>query len=423
MQKKTALLFLLLTTLVFTGAYAQNKNVRKAENSLKSGDLKEAQGYINPATKDEKTSKDAKTWYLKGEIYTALAKKDSATALGDAYNDTAFTAYKKCLEIDPKYTSMLLTSYKPLSDLYVEYWKKGATAFNNKDYKAAFSAFKHVKTVNDFLFHVSDSMAGNKIDTMAILNIGNAAYNMGERDTATEYYQRLADLGYKDESFVYKVLLQQYRDSDEDKFFAILGKAKGLFPDDKDFTNSEISYYNEKGETDKLVEKLEEAAKKDPNDYSTILNLAIAYDNMANPKTDTGTSAELPANHDELFEKSVNDYKKAISLNSDGYAANFNLGLMYYNAAAQVGKSLGKLTDQSKQDTLLAKQNVYLEEALPYLQKAYDILDAKDKLDPNEMAAYKNAIIGLQGVYARKNDMDTYNKMKEKLDNADAKAQ
>ncbi len=424
MKSKVALLTALLAAFAFSGTMAQNKNVRKAQSSYDDGNLKEAASYINPATKDSKTSDKAKTWYLKGEIYYGLSKKDSLSETGEAYRDTAFDAYKETLKLDPKYTTMLLTSYKPLSDLYVDYWKYGANGFNNKDYKAALGAFKRVKKVNDYMQSLELGM-GSKIDTMAILNIGNAAYNLGEKDTAVKYYQQLADIDYNKESFVYKVLLQQYKDKDEDKFFAVLEKAKKLFPADQDFTNEEINYYNEKGETDKLISKLKDVVENDPNNYNATLNLAISYDNQANPKSTGDSTATLPENHEDLFQNAEKYYKKAIALEPDGYAANFNLGLMYYNAAAHLGTVLGNMEggDKKKQDSLADRQNHYLEEALPYLDKAYSILDAKDSLTPNEMVAYKNAIIGLQGVYARQSKMDKYNELKKKLEEADSKAQ
>lgn len=425
---------ILCSLLVFGSAVpalqAQTKNVNKAEDQLKSGKLEEARDLISQAAINEKTSDKAKTWYLKGEIYQALSKKDSATAQGTLYRDTAFQAYKQCLKLDPKFPSMLLTNYKPLSDIYVSYWRDGAGAFNSKDYQNAFSDFKQVKVVNDYLFGLGLGM-GSKMDTMAILNIGNAAYNMGTqhpamKDTAAIYYQQLADIKYKDEAFIYQVLLTEYRGKDEAKYLATLNEAKTLFPDNKDFASEEISYYNEKGDMTELVSKLKDAIAKDPSNYSAILNLAITYDNMANPRNDSGQVADLPANHDELFNNAVDNYKKAIALKPDGYAANFNLGLMYYNTAAHLGKQLGALgtskTEQAKQDSLLKQQNTYLDEATPYLKNAFDVLDAKPTLDPNEMAAYKNSIIGLQGVYARQNKMDDYNNLKAKLDAADSKA-
>lgn len=426
MKSKIALVTALFATFAFSGLMAQNKNVRKAQNGLDEGNLKEAKSYIHMAAANEKTADEAETWYVKGEIYYALSQKDSLNATGQQYRDTAFAAYKHCLKLDPKYTSMLLLSYKPLSDLYVDYWKYGASGFNNKNYEAAFHAFKQVKSVNDYMNKLELGM-GSKIDTMAILNIGNAAYNWGKKDTAVKYYQKLADINFKKESFVYKVLLQEYKDTNEDKFLAVLEKAKTLFPNDKDFTNQEISYYNSKGETDKLISKLEEVVAKEPQNYSATLNLAISYDNLANPKGQGDTTATPPANRDELVQKAVTYYKKAIELKPEGYAANFNLGLMYYNEAAHIGSKLGGLTSEQRekgvQDTLLKEQDKYLDMALPYLEKAYSVLDAKASLTSNEMVAYKNAIIGLQGVYARQSKMDKYKALKKKLESADSKAQ
>lgn len=423
---KKVLCSLLILGSGFAVVKAQTKNVNKAETQFKSGKLEDARALISEAAVNEKTADKAKTWYLKGEIYSALAKKDSGTAQASTYKDTAFDAFRQCLKLDSKFTSMLLSSYKPLNDLYVEYWRDGANAFNEKNYANALNDFKHVKMVNDYLFGLGMNM-GSKIDTMAMLNIGNAAYNLGQKDTAAVYYQQLADIKYKGEAFVYKVLLAQLRDKDETKYMAVLDQAKALFPKDKDFANEEISYYSEKGDMDKLVSKLKEAISEDPNNYNAILNLAITYDNMANPRNDSGLIVAVPANHDDLFNQAVANYKKAVSIKPDDYAASFNLGLMYYNGAARLGKELGSAGGTSKaelaaQDSLLKAQDVLLNEATPYLQKAYQTLDSKPSLDPHELVAYKNAIIGLQGVYSRQNKMDEYNTLKAKLSNADSKA-
>lgn len=426
MQLKTTIFSLLILSLGLTAAQAQTKNVNRAEDDLKSGKLDEAKELIDQAATNEKTADKAKTWFVKGEVYSAIGADTTGKykSLSDQPKLEAFEAYKKCLSIDPKFTGMLLTNYKSLTDLYGDFWKDGANAFNSKDYKSALADFKNVKLVNDYL-HTLNSGMGNPIDTMAILNIGNSAYNLGEKDTAAVYYQQLADIKYNEQAFVYKVLLAQYRNSDEAKYMAILNEAKALFPNDEDFGNEEVSYYSEKGDMSKLVNKLEEQVSKDPNNFNATLNLAITYDNMANPKDTAETVND--AQHDEYFNKALTYYKKAIDLNPDAYSPAFNLGLLYYNAAARIGKQLGQLTssktDQAIQDTLIKKQNDLLDKSLPYLEKAFKTLDSKSTLDPNELVAYKNAIMGLQGVYARQNKMDEYNELKKKLDAADSKAQ
>ena len=422
--KKISLLLLL--AVLSAGAWAQNKYVNNAEDQLKSGHLDKAKQDIDMAAANPKTSDKAKTWYLKGQIYAAIgADTGSYKSLAVSANDTALDAFRQCLKLDPKFTSMILTNFKDLGNLYAAYWKAGADAFNNKDYQGAFQDFKKVKEVNDLLFSLNMG-AGTKMDTMAIYNMGNAAYNMGQKDTAVAYYKELADAHYK-EPFIYKVLLNHYRDSNEKAYLNILDEGKSLFPDDQDFTNEELSYYSSKGETDKLISKLQEDLSKKPNDYSLNLNLGITYDNLANPKDANGNDLPQPANHEELVNKAIAQYKKCLDLKPDEYAAPFNLGLLYYNAAAQVGKEMSKLgsgkSSQASQDSLVKVQNAYLNQSLPFLEKAYQTLDAKASLTPDELTAYKNSIMGLQGIYARENKMDQYNALKKKLDAADSKAQ
>ncbi|GAA4305682.1 hypothetical protein [Compostibacter hankyongensis] len=410
-----------------TVALAQNKNVNKAESALKDGKLAEARDLINPATTDSKTGDKAKTWYLKGQIYAAIAADSAKSVPVDHPGDTALAAFQQCLKLDPKFTSMLLNNYKDLTDLYTVFYKQGADAFNAKDYKLAYEKFNDVRTVNDYMHSVNSGM-GAPMDTMAILNMSNAAFNAGLKEEAAKGYQQLADIKYKEDPIVYKVLLQYYREKKDDaNYQKTLAVGKELFPSDNDFNNEEISYFNETGKQDELVKKLEESVQKDPSNYDMMLNLAITYDNMANPKDASGNSqAEKPANYDELYNKAIETYKKAIALKPEDYAANFNLGLMEYNTAAAVGKQLGQLgsskEDMAKADSLSKQEDAYLEKALPYLEKSYQVLDAKDKLTQNEVAIYKNTLMGLQGIAARKNDSTKLDEYKQKLSAADSKA-
>lgn len=421
---KKALVSLLFTGLSFA-AFAQNKNVTNAEENLKSGILDKAKTSIDEAVTNDKTKDKDKTWYIKGQVYAAIAQSDKYKSLAPDAKEQAFEAFKKCLQINPKYPPFLLNQYKDLSDLYSGYWQDGAQAFNVKDYNKAYTDFKNVVTVNDFLYGLNMGM-GVKMDTAALLNIGNAAYNAGKKDTAAVYYQKLADIKYKDQPFIYSALDNYYRSKNDDaNFLKTLALAKELFPNDQSFTNEEIDYYRATGKMDVLVKKLEDAVAKEPNSFEMNFNLGVTYDNLANPKDAAGNEAASPANYEDLFSKAAATYKKAITIKPDDYGANFNLGLLYYNRAARNGKKMSALgtskTDRAMADTLSKQQDIYLNEALPYLQKTFDILDPKPSLNPTELEIYKSAIMGLQGVYARKSQTDKYDELKKKLDAADSK--
>src|SRR5699024_7941435 len=128
------------------------------------------------------------------------------------------------------------------------------------------------------------------------------------------------------ESFVYKILLQQYQDSSEEKFFSILEKGEKLFPDDKDFAQMAINYYKMHDEVDKLVAKLEEDVKDNPDDYNKVFNLAHAYDNLANKDRDS--TATGPDKRPEYLKKAAKYYSQALEIKPESYGASFNLGLL-----------------------------------------------------------------------------------------------
>src|SRR5690242_4279659 len=116
-----------LVSLLFTGlclmAFAQNKNVNSAEDNLKSGELDKAKAAIDEAITNDKTKDKDKTWYVKGQVYAAIAKSDKYKSLAPDAKEQAFEAFKKCLQINSKYPSFVLSQYRDLSDLYSGYWQ------------------------------------------------------------------------------------------------------------------------------------------------------------------------------------------------------------------------------------------------------------------------------------------------------------
>ncbi len=72
----------LFVTLLFCGAgfagMAQKAKVNSADEFLKNDKIDQAKTDIEAALAHEKTKDDARTWYVKGKIYEALATKTKA---------------------------------------------------------------------------------------------------------------------------------------------------------------------------------------------------------------------------------------------------------------------------------------------------------------------------------------------------------
>jgi tetratricopeptide (TPR) repeat protein len=107
-------------------------------------------------------------------------------------------------------------------------------------------------------------------------------------------------------------------------------------------------------------------------------------------------------------EEALAAYKKAIELRPDYYDANFNVAVAYYNKAADIFKAANNLDlkDYQKQGPAMEKEaKGYMEKALPYLEKTYE-------LKPEELIVIET----LQAVYTRLGMNDKAMEMKEKAE-------
>ncbi len=429
---KKLMLFLVCGVMVLCSA-AQKKYIDNAKEDLKSGDLDKAKTFIDQAVTNEKTMGDADSWTLRGQIYQAIGANPKYEALSPNPDSVAVESFWKSHALKPTGNSgLILAAEQGINKMYGIFWNNAINGFKNKDYVSAYSNFGFAGQVNDLL-HSIDTAFGAPMDTLALLNMSKAAYNAGLTDSTESRYsdsavlhlEQLAQIKYKD-LFVYQVLLANYlQKKNTERFMATAEVAKQVFPDNTDFAQQEMEYYRETGQMDAYLKQLEAGVQKDPGNYMLNFNLGVTYDDLANPKDSEGNSLPRPANYQDLFDKAANSYKKAVEIKPDEYGPNFNLGLLYYNRAAQYGKQMGDLgqskKDQMRADSLSKAQNLFLGLAQPYLEKAFAELDAKPKLTGSELNIYQEAITGLKEIYARKNQTDKYNELDQKLKNADSK--
>ena len=62
------LMMLMLAVTITIAAFAQSKNVNKANTAFTKKEYTEAIGFIEPALQDEKTKDKGRTWYIRGQI-------------------------------------------------------------------------------------------------------------------------------------------------------------------------------------------------------------------------------------------------------------------------------------------------------------------------------------------------------------------
>ena len=158
---------LLLITL-FVGSFsvnAQKANIQSAINYLKDNDIANAKKMVDEATQSESTKNNAKAWLLKAVIYQAIATPkefmpqlnfilnetpymldlSAANALKSSEpnaNELAYAAYKKSIELDPKYSKEELSPL--LSTLLLVNFNQGITYMNDSKFADAFRVFEFI---------------------------------------------------------------------------------------------------------------------------------------------------------------------------------------------------------------------------------------------------------------------------------------
>ena len=378
-MKKIALLLALNFVAVL--AFAQGKNVRKAERAVEDGELKEAKSYIDEAIEHEKTRDDGKTWYTKGRVYKAIAFSDDPAFqdLDDNPFQEAVQAFNKAQELEKENSSYHLFSGQALQEMWSLKLNEGAELYQEGNYEQAIEAFNKTKVVFPE-------------DTTGYLYAGVAAMQGGMYDVATNnYYKLLNELDYHHLD-VYTSLLWIERNQNEDleKALELVREGRERYPDNRDLMKEEINLLITLEKSDEARDKLEEAIEAEPDNPSLHYSLAYLYD-------ETGQS-----------EKAVEAYKKAIELNPDYFEANFNLAVYYFNKGVEILKEANNMdleTYQKKGKEIVKEADKFIEQAIPYLEKAHEI-------QPEDLTVIET----LETAYAELNMEDKAEEFRKKLE-------
>ncbi len=389
-MKRFALI--LVMAIAVTVAFGQ-KNVRQtASNYLKAGKLDKALEAINQSMSDPTTAGEAKTWFIRGNIYLEIANStnDAFKTLDPDPLKVAMDSYKKAFELDPKkeYYDDIVAK---LNWQRNNYFNVAVDEYNKKNYKLAMENFANGADVISVV-EVSD--------TAALLNAAYCAALANEPHMAKKYYEDLLKGGYKSPG-VFVQLSDIYRiEKDEQNAIRVITDGLKLYPDDLRLFLAETNIYLTFGNTEKALKNLNAAIEKDKSNPSVFFALGTIYDNISN---DTTKSPEL---RKEAFEKAVKAYQDAIALKADYFEPYYNVGALYVNAAATINDEANKLPlDQTETfDQLKKKADGYLELATPYLEKA-------SELQPNDI----NTLYSLKQIYARTGKIDKLKIVNEKI--------
>ena len=359
------------------------QDVKTAKKFLDAKDFVKAKEAIDQVFATDKGAKDWEANFIKGKIYGSLAANEATKSLVPDARMQAFDAIKKSLELNNPLAMLMLTQegYKPIFSLYEGYYGEGAAFFNAEKYEDAFNSYKNANMVGQYIH--SNGWALSALDTSLVFMTGASANNAKKMDDAVIYYSKLVDANVPVKEYIpaYKFIIYYYNEKGDDaNFHKYLDIGKKVFPTEKYFDEVEIEYLEKKGDKDAVLKKYEEILAKDPSDYdntfyygATLFNMVYRDDAKVN-------------NREELIAKIEKAFTKCIELKPGEADPNLELGKSHYNQAVEFkekadaikpkpGKALTPEEQTTKKD-LQAKAEKKINDAVPFLEKAFTIMDA-----------------------------------------------
>jgi hypothetical protein len=389
---------------------AQGAKVLNAYNYMNDNELVKAKAEIEPATTNEKTMADAKTWYYRGLIYENIYKNSFAenektkTPLFPELKDhrkgavmTSVESYEKAIDLDSKKINMTEVKQHH-AEMSKWCYQEGVNFYNEKDYPEAAKYFGKCYDIK---------LNYGQTDTLAAYNAGLSYKLAGDAPNAELFLRKAIDMNYRAEQGYLDLLHMYSENGNKEKYKATLTEAREKMPNNKDIIQEEINVYLESKEYDKALINLDQAIGIDPKNKALLYARGIILDNQQATLREEGkTDAAKLVEADKAYARAESDYKMVIEIAPDDFDGNYSLGALYYNKGAEMLNDANNILDDAKYKAAKAKAEKQLTDALPYLEKAH-------RLKETDIQTMQS----LKVIYARTNQMDKFNEIKEKLEN------
>ena len=305
--------------------------------------------------------------------------------------ETAIEAYKKAYELDPKQAEKVKAGLKSVSDFCIQWGETASKAGRQVEAADAF----------ELAYAAQSSPAYGEPDGMCLSNAGLLRTMDGPTNPASfvrgaELLNRALATGYTDEegNIYYYLYHCYYGQKNNDP--AMVQKAKealmtGLekFPKNERIMEGLIALYTTEdsvGDPQELVAMVDRSLAENPQSVDLWMGRGFLFCKLEN------------------YDESIASFKKVIELKPEDFDGYMKLGTVYAfkGDALQHAMNAEQFTSQSAYDNALAAVNDVYREALPFLEKAYE-------LNPKDV----NTLQLLKSIYFRLRDeegmMDKFN--------------
>ncbi|MCS7074456.1 MAG: tetratricopeptide repeat protein, partial [Bacteroidia bacterium] len=253
-------------------------------------------------------------------------------------------------------------------------FQEGFSAFNTKNYDLCVKYLEAAATSG------SEQVVKNyqlyQVRSYAKLNLKDTTAGIADMQKAIELYKTNPPKDKLDPkktivdssmayTFASLAQLQADYDKNVNQAIATLAEGRKMFPDNTALQQTETFMLLRPEIYEQGLAKLSVEAEKNP----TNIQVQLAYAQLLEKK-DT--------------DKAIEVYRRVLALDPKNFYANFNLGAIYNNRAAELNKKANATNDQKEWERLDKETKIMLEKAYPFMKTAADI-------NPKELAALQQA--------------------------------
>lgn len=334
---------------------SQNR-VEKSQKEMNNAKtmLQKAKTSIDNAVQHEKTINDPKAWHYYGIIYYNISSYPEFNDIEPNALEKSFEGFSKIAELDQSYFQdeyqSIASSIISISDRYAIMANEN---IENSNYVEAINNLR--KT-----YEIKKSIGQN--DNEALIFAAQYATIAKEYQSTIELCDILINNSYEAPQ-LYQYLAIAHRElGNDDLMLQYLQTGREKFSEDESLINEQINAYLKLQREAEIIDQIVEMATKQTDNPIYYFILGTIYSNAESSLYNLETALEY--------------YNKAIEINPNSVDPYINIGSMYIDKSAELYKTANDLPiDKVKEyEDMIAEAKSYDEKALPFVEKAYELL-------------------------------------------------
>ena len=378
--------------------------VNEVQLSLVTGNFEAALETVNTAIEEDPNNHIAH--FYKGVVLSSQAESFENPSEREEYYARAKESYDTARNLMQEMEETP-AELEELNNTVVSYWADEYNmAVNIQNDDSLFNATEDPYRTS--LAHLHNAVTINPDSAMTYQVLSSTHFQLEQIDQAITTYEQALDRMEEPEASDYEYLTSLYLyDSQYEKAITMAENALERFPGNSMFVQFMADAYIQSGERERAIEIVQDLINEDPDNpqYRRVLGTQIyqSVEELGNEASDMyeelfelrqevrGLSGderaeaearieelsqeidEIEADIDELTQISVEQMQKVIELEPDSESANFILGIIYQNRAANLFERRNNTTDNAQANEYDTMARDVLRDALIYYERAAEI--------------------------------------------------